>query len=125
MALLLIGCEKPVSVTPGGRPTSTVLKEVKVLRLQPEGQSPLSAASLNAMLAEWSEVPLSEFYYESEPNGIIFPYQEGELVGGDSKPGTWRFYHCAGLRIQSGDDPVRYFLPVDSTEQRATGPGLK
>ena len=117
MAMLLIGCEKPASVTPGGRPTHTVLKEVKVLRLQPEGQSPLSAASLNAMLAEWSEVPLSKFYYESESNRISFPYQEGELVGEDSENGTWRFYHCAGLRIQSGEGPARYFLPIDSTNR--------
>jgi len=117
--LVLVGCDKSTQSVVVGRPTIKVLKEVTVVRLQPEGQAPLSTASLNGMLAKWTEVPYSEFYYESAPHGIGYAFQEGKLVDGDSEDGTWRFYHCAGLRLQSGEGPVRYFLPAPSTGNNA------
>ncbi len=87
--------------------------EASVLKSSPEGQGLFKTDNLNTMLENWTEVEKKQFYYESMDKTIKFqfPYQEGGFVTTDSRKGSWRFYHCAGLRIQLEGESIRYFLP--------------
>ena len=74
--------------------------------------------NLDKALATWREVEHKDFHYESPEFAHTFlPWQEGRIQDPKSgKSGNWRYYHCAGLRIQWDGEPVKYYLPPPYVE---------
>jgi len=85
---------------------------------QPPGLAKFTSKHLNQILTSFREVNLKDFHYES-PKGVSWPFQEGRLKFTSGLSASWRYYHCAGLRVIKDGSAAKYYLPRHGSEKSA------
>lgn len=90
--------------------------ESKQTLSEPERLAPITTSEITRILSDWKAVKPENFYYENLEKDF-FPFQEGRLTFRDASSAKWRYYHCAGFRLELSSGKIFFFLPKETSSQ--------